>query len=102
VTGAFTTILQLFFKTDHMPIAIYKGSAPTVAICTNPRLYRRISDVADEVVDARILLGIHFRFADTGARTLGSRVAQEVFTKALRPLNNNVNGFGNGHEPDDE
>ncbi|HWN38426.1 MAG TPA: vanadium-dependent haloperoxidase [Gammaproteobacteria bacterium] len=102
VSGAFTTILQLFFKTDHMPIAIYKGSAPTVAICTNPRLYTRISAVADEVVEARILLGIHFRFADTVARTIGTRVAQEVFAKALRPLNNNVNGVGNGHAPDDE
>jgi hypothetical protein len=102
VSGAVTTILQLFFKTDHLPIAIYKGSAPAVAICTNPRLYRRLSDVADEVVDARILLGIHFRFADTGARTLGSRVAQLVFTSVLRPLSNNVNGLGNGHAPDDE
>ena len=102
VTGAFTTILQLFFKTDHMPLAIYKGSAPTVAICTNPRLYTRISAVADEVVDARIMLGIHFRFADTVARTLGSRVAEEVFANALRPLQNNVNGLGKGHAPDDE
>jgi len=25
-----------------------------------------------------------------------------VFAKALRPLNNNVNGVGNGHAPDDE
>jgi hypothetical protein len=102
VAGAFTTIMQLFFKTDHIPIAIYKGSAPTVAICTNPRLYTRISAVAEEVVEARILLGIHSRFADTVARTVGTRIAEEVFTSALRPLNNNVNGVGNGHAPDDE
>jgi hypothetical protein len=102
VSGAFTTIMQLFFKTDHMPLAIYKASAPTVAICTNPRLYTRISAVADEVVEARILLGIHFRFADTVARTVGSRVAEEVFAKALRPLQNNVNGLGKGHAPDGE
>jgi hypothetical protein len=102
VSGSFTTILQLFFHTNNMPLAIYKGTAPTVAICANPRLYRRISDVAEEVVDARILLGIHFRFADTGARVLGSRVAWHVFTNALRPVHNNVHGFGYGHEPDDE
>jgi len=102
VSGAFTTILQLYFKNDNMPIAIYKASAPTVAICTNPRLYTRISAVADEVVEARILLGIHFRFADTVARTLGTRVAEEVFATALQPLNNNVNGLGKGHAPDGE
>jgi hypothetical protein len=86
VTGAFTTILQLFFKSDFVPLAINKASAPTVAICTNPRLYRRISDVAEEVVDARVLLGIHFRFADTGGRVLGQRVGWHVFTHALRPV----------------
>jgi hypothetical protein len=102
VSGSITTILQLFFHTNNMPVAIYKGTAPAVAICANPRLYRRLSDVAEEVVDARILLGIHFRFADTGARVLGSRVAWHVFTNALRPVHNNVHGFGYGHEPDDE
>jgi hypothetical protein len=86
LTGAYTTTLQLFFKTDHLPLAIHKASPATVPICTTPRLYRKISDAAQEVVDARVLLGIHFRFADTGARTLGTRVAWHVFTHALRPL----------------
>jgi hypothetical protein len=103
VTGAFTAILQLFFKSDFVPLAINKAPlAATVPICTTPRLFRRISDAADEVVEARILLGIHFRSADTVARTLGQRVAWNTFTHALRPLHNNYHGFGYGHEDDDE
>jgi hypothetical protein len=94
LTGAYTAMLQLFFKTDNLPFEIYKASPPTVAICTNPRLYRRISDAAEEVVDARILLGIHFRSADTGARVLGSRVAWHVFTHALRPKRPGWHDFG--------
>ncbi len=86
LVGAYTTVLQLFFKTDNLAFEIYKASPPTVDICKNPRLYRRLSDAAEEVVDARILLGIHFRFADTGARTLGTRVAWHVFMNALRPV----------------
>ena len=103
VTGAFTTILQLFFKSDFVPLAINKapGNA-TVPICTNPRLFRRISDAAEEVVEARILLGIHFRSADVVARQLGTRVAWNTFTHALRPLHNNYHGFGNGHDDDDD
>ena len=86
LTGAFEATLQLFFKTDNLPLAIYKAPAvATVPICTNPRLFRKISDAAQEVVAARILLGIHFRFADTGARTLGNRTAWNTFTKVLRP-----------------
>ena len=86
LTGAFTTILQLFFRTDAVPFEIDKAVPASVAICTNPRLYRRISDAAQEVVDARVLLGIHFRFADTAARTLGTRIAWHVFTNELRPM----------------
>src|SRR5688572_4935814 len=98
VTGAFTTILQLFFKSDHVPFEMYKTPGP-VAICTNPRLYRKFSDAAEEVVEARIILGIHFRFADTAARTLGTRVAWNVFTNALRPRHP---GWNNGHHGDDD
>jgi hypothetical protein len=85
ITGAFTTILQLFFKTDNLPFEVYKAT-PALAICTNPRLYRRISQAAEEVVEARIVLGIHFRFADTAARTLGTRVAVNTYARALRPV----------------
>jgi hypothetical protein len=87
VTGAYTTMMQLFFHTDHLPMAVHKApvGGVNVPICTTPRLYRRISDAAEEVVDARVYLGIHFRFADTGARVLGTRVAWHVFANALRP-----------------
>jgi hypothetical protein len=103
ITGAVTTILQLFFKSDFVPLAINKAPLnATVPICTNPRLYRRISDAAEEVVEARILLGIHFRSADVVARQLGTRVAWNTFTHALRPLHNNYHGFGYGHDGDDD
>ena len=90
-------MLQLFFKSDHAPIAVNKAVPASVAICTNPRLYRRFSDVAEDVVEARIVLGIHLRFADTAARTLGSRIAWHAFTNELRPLHP---GWNNGHHDD--
>ena len=86
LTGAFTATLQLFFGTDWVPFEVYKApAAATVPICTNPRTYRRISDAAQEVVDARIFLGIHFRSADEEARRLGTRVAFWTFFAKLRP-----------------
>ncbi|HUQ52593.1 MAG TPA: vanadium-dependent haloperoxidase, partial [Gammaproteobacteria bacterium] len=100
LTGAFTAMLQLFFHTDNVPFEIYKAVPASVAICTNPRSFRRISDAAEEVVDARILLGIHFRFADTVARTLGSRVAWHVFANELRPLRRDWDN-DDGHDHDD-
>jgi len=86
LTGAYVTVLQLFFGTDRVPFEIYKTTPASVAICMNPRSYRRFSEAADEVVNARILLGIHFRTADVEARQLGTRVGFRTFFKALRPL----------------
>jgi hypothetical protein len=87
LTGAYVAMLQLFFHTDWVPFEVYKApSAASVPICTNPRTFRRLSDAAQEVVDARVLLGIHFRSADTEARRLGTRVAFWTFTHALRPV----------------
>jgi hypothetical protein len=62
VTGAFTTILQLYFKSDFVRSPSTRPrSRPPAADCTTPGSSGRISDAADEVVEARILLGIHFR-----------------------------------------
>jgi hypothetical protein len=62
-------------------------------ITTNPaagqqtRTYDRFSDVAADVVNARIYEGIHFRFADVQARKQGRLVVQWVFSHFLRSVN---------------
>jgi hypothetical protein len=93
LTAAVTTMLRLYFGTDRFPFEVYKATPPAVAICTNPRTYNRFSDAAEEVVDARVWLGIHFRFADEDARRLGARVAFWTFSEFLRP----IRGHGKGH-----
>lgn len=83
VTGAVTTVLQRYFGTDALPLVV-TSNAPLAVQKT--RTYARISDAAAEVVDARMLLGFHFRFADDAARRQGSRVADWVYRKTLRPV----------------
>ena len=84
LSGAFTRTLQLFFGTDDLELTV-KTTSPLVTNQT--RHYTRISDAMQEVVDARVYLGIHFRFADEEGRRLGSRVAHWTFMKYLRPVN---------------
>ena len=48
--------------------------------------YQSFSDVAADVVEARILLGIHFRFADTVARRQGRQAADSAFSDLLPPV----------------
>ena len=83
LTGAITGMLQLFFGTDEMNFSV-KTTSPLVS--TPERFYSRFSDAAQEVVEARILLGIHFRAADDEARRLGNRVAHWIFMRYLRPV----------------
>ena len=81
--GAYTGVIRLFFGTDELSFSI-RTTHPLVA---NPvRQYSRLSEAAQEVVDARVHLGIHFRFADEEGRRLGERVAHWTFMKFLRPV----------------
>ena len=79
-SGAVTEMLRLFFRTDRVNFSVI---GPGV---NNVRNYTRFSDAANDVVEARILQGIHFRFADTAARSSGQRVARWVYKYFLRSL----------------
>jgi hypothetical protein len=83
VTGAMTRTLELFFGTDKVPFE-FTSAAPLAV--QKSRSYERFSDAADDVVDARVYLGIHFRFADVAARTQGTRVADWTYNHFLLPL----------------
>jgi hypothetical protein len=50
------------------------------------REFRSLSAVIDELVDARVLEGIHFRVDDTAAVTLGTAVAHYILEHAMQPL----------------
>jgi hypothetical protein len=49
------------------------------------RHWRTFSDGVQEVIDARVYSGIHFRTADEVGARLGRQVAHFVMTHALRP-----------------
>lgn len=85
LTGAMTRTLRLVFGRDDVPVTLTSNAAILPA-SKRVRSYERISDVADEVVEARIYLGIHFRFADTEGRRQGERVAQWAFAHHLKPV----------------
>ena len=83
VTAAATRSLALFFGTNEMNFSVTTTNVgPTVQ---DTRDFTRFSDAQQEVVDARIYEGIHFRFADEEARKQGIKVAQWAHGHFLRP-----------------
>ena len=83
VSGAMQ-MFALYFGTDEVTFTV--TSANTNAN-PNLRTYASFTDAALDVVEARILQGIHTRSADLNGRHLGKTVARWVFKHALRPLN---------------
>ena len=84
LSGAATTMLANFFRTDEVSFSLTSTIPQAI---NKTRSYERFSDAAADVVNARIYEGIHFRFADTTARTEGTHVANWAFARFLRPLN---------------
>jgi hypothetical protein len=84
ITAAATAALALFFGTNEMTFDIATtNTGPTVE---DTRTYHRFSRVRDEVVDARIYEGLHFRFADTAARRQGERLARWAHERFFLPV----------------
>jgi hypothetical protein len=79
-TQAVTDTLTYFFGTDKAEF----GLDSTVTGST--RQYARFSEVAEEVQDARVWAGIHFRFSTDDGATIGRQVARLVARHHFRPV----------------
>jgi PAP2 superfamily len=71
VSSGVVHALQSFFGTDRVPIDASSPRFPG-----RPRHFDRLSDLLDEIVEARIWGGIHFRTADTQGAEIGENVAR--------------------------
>ena len=69
--------MQHFYGRDR---AAFTGT--TLGGVTRP--WTSFSQVCDDIVDARVWSGIHFRFADTEAAKIGRRVAHWNIRHAFR------------------
>jgi hypothetical protein len=73
--------LQNVFHTRHLQLTLNSTAAPNL-----PRQYDSGRVLRQDVVNARMWLGIHFRFGDTAARDLGVRVADWNLDHYFQPL----------------
>lgn len=84
LSGSIMRTLENFFGDD-----VWTFQATTFGLENGqpiaPRTYHRFSALADDAVEGRILLGIHFRFADEVARRQSKQTADQVFAHAFQP-----------------
>jgi hypothetical protein len=81
ITAATMRTLSLFFGSDTETF-----TATTTVAGEPARTYTSFSALADDVVNARVYMGIHFRFADEVARRQGEKAADWAFDHVLKTL----------------
>jgi hypothetical protein len=92
-SGAITRVLRLFFGTD---ILTFRMTTTNPNALRKTRTFTTFSQAGDEVIDARVYVGIHYRVSDRVARAQGLRVANWVFKNYFRPVGDPR--FGSQHK----
>jgi hypothetical protein len=79
--GAHLEVLKMFFGTNQIRFGVTSLRFPG-----ETRYFDRFSDALNEIVDARILAGLHFRTADIQGKILGRKVAHYMATHYFQPV----------------
>ncbi len=92
-SGAISHVLGLFFGSDELN---FQMTTTNPHALQKTRYFTRFSQAEDEVINARVYVGIHYRNTDRVSRTQGLRVADWVFKNYFRPIGDPR--FGAQHE----
>ena len=76
-------MLRLFFGSDELT---FQMTTTNALAPQKTRTFTRFSQAEQEVINARVYVGIHCRNSDTTAGAQGRRVANWVFKHYLRPI----------------
>jgi hypothetical protein len=83
ISGAVSHMLGLFFGSDELT---FQMTTTNALAPQKTRAFTHFSQAEQEVIDARVYVGIHYRNSDVVAGAQGRRVANWVFNHTLRPV----------------
>ena len=82
-SGAISHVLQRLFGSDALSFQMTTTNSMALK---KTRTFSQLSQAEQEVVDARVYVGIHYRNSDTTARAQGRAVANWIFKHYFRPV----------------
>jgi hypothetical protein len=97
-SGAVAETLRSFFHTKKITIQF----TSTVPNSGPPRLLENTDEIIDQVIQARIYGGIHFRTANEDGVKMGKQVARWIARNYFRPLDNHCPRNEGDREDDEE
>jgi hypothetical protein len=75
VTAAFTEVLAGLLKTKNVDVTIF-GAQTGASSLTTSRQFADIDEIKDQIADARVWIGFHYRSSVTAGLKLGEQVAK--------------------------
>jgi hypothetical protein len=84
VVGAYTRALQEVLGCRDLRLTLISTAFP-MGDPLRTRHYESGRQVRQDVIDARVWLGLHFRFADTAAARMGQQVARYAMSHYFQP-----------------
>jgi hypothetical protein len=82
-SGAASTVLAMFFGTDHVAFTATSDFLPGVT-----RQFSRFSAAASEAALSRLYAGIHYRSANEDGLSAGVKIGEWTFTQLMQPKGN--------------
>jgi hypothetical protein len=83
LSGAAREVLEQIFGSRRRSLVLSHPAAPGITL-----RYRKLKEITDDISDARVYGGIHFRFDQDDGAELGGRVGEYVFKHSLASLGN--------------
>jgi hypothetical protein len=85
IVGALTQAVASFFGTDQVDWTLQASKATIPQLVLTERRHQNLKEIVDEVSDARVWAGLHFRNSMNQGIALGARVEQHVVAHTFAP-----------------
>jgi VCPO second helical-bundle domain len=85
LTSAFTDALAAALHTNHLNITI-PGATNGGTTLTTTRRFNTVNDIQNQIVDARVWIGYHFRNSTEQGLNLGNNVADWTLDRYFQPV----------------
>jgi len=87
ITSAIAEVLSEFFGTDAIGVTIHGSADGTAGNLSITRYYATAADLREEIVNARLWAGLHYRGSTEAAVALGAKVAHYALHHGFKPAN---------------
>jgi hypothetical protein len=86
-TASLAQVLAHAIGSNHINATIWGATAATPTGLVTPRVFPTVQSVDDEIVNARVWIGFHFRSSVTAGENLGTSVANWELQRNFLPTN---------------